>query len=435
MGQVASQLKIVERCSSPSLQRFYPDERKPRNWERAPPTNWEQLDLQAAQYAGSAQYAQQRSYVGYEGLPPAEDFNLAPMESVPVRPKNDGGAAAEEEDPQYEQVMDIPEDCYGATMMTVVKEMAEISDHGVSLINFMRASYVGALMTLNLALQIGFLVSVHLNVVQASVWKVQTLYRGYRAGLFDVDRDFREDIWEDDPLKEEICQIAFTSNMFLYIILLLWTFTMLDEFRQAQTYVLNIQRMPSCEHGHEMLRKEISDAGESISIIALTFPTRAFLHIGVVVPKVSITACLLWLGTRWLSAATSFEDLVMNAVAMEFVCGIDNLLYSVVLPTFLHKEVEDIDFCVLKETEVVPHEQEAREQIVKIIKSLGVVLCVMAFPAFYVAFLQDVLPADVSDVKQHCYHFLAERVPICAFHLLRTSPNTCFPYGEPEPEE
>jgi len=39
----------------------------------------------------------------------------------------------------------------------------------------------------------------------------------------------------------------------------------------------------------------------------------------VLVPRTIITCLLLWLGCRWLLATNNFADLVLNAVALEFI--------------------------------------------------------------------------------------------------------------------
>merc|ERR1712241_1181413 len=64
----------------------------------------------------------------------------------------------------------------------------------------------------------------------------------------------------------------------------------------------------------------------------------------VVAPKIIISLALMELGMRWLSATTSFEELVMNAVAMTFVTQIDELLYHFALPANYRKQVADINF-------------------------------------------------------------------------------------------
>merc|ERR1712187_176295 len=122
--------------------------------------------------------------------------------------------------------------------------------------------------------------------------------------------------------------------------------------------------------------------------------------------KAIISVLLLWLGCQWLSATTSFTDLVMNAVAMEFVCTIDNTLYDAFLPSWYREEVADVNFKVLKEKEEESVEADERKKWSALKRSATYSLLAIVYIVVYAEALQDVLPSDLTTVKATCKHYI-----------------------------
>merc|ERR1719401_2460466 len=87
---------------------------------------------------------------------------------------------------------------------------------------------------------------------------------------------------------------------------------------------------------------------KKLYVKGLTPLCRATLILLVCVPKFIICIALLYLGCNWLSATTSFQELVMNTVAMEFITRIDEMLYSTLLPKSMQTEVAEVNFLVYK---------------------------------------------------------------------------------------
>merc|ERR1712217_511527 len=183
--------------------------------------------------------------------------------------------------------------------------------------------------------------------------------------------------------------------------------------------------MPTCRSGHDMLRV---DSAATISIIALTSRTRTMLCILVCVPKLAISVYLLILGCKWLSATTSFEALVMNTMAMEFVLHIDELLYEAFLPAGYRRQVSDINFFLPSPAKSI--EELKWHELMSYGKAIFSLCCAAGFVVLWAGFLQTVLPRDISDVKRHCAEYLEELSPICSgFAFWRQSPATCYPFG------
>lgn len=57
-------------------------------------------------------------------------------------------------------------------------------------------------------------------------------------------------------------------------------------------------------------------------------------------PEVVIAVVLWWLGSSWLVSTTSFQDLLLNAVALAFVTELDELIYKVLVPEDIKATVQ-----------------------------------------------------------------------------------------------
>merc|ERR1719464_1618964 len=67
-----------------------------------------------------------------------------------------------------------------------------------------------------------------------------------------------------------------------------------------------------------------------VVIRSLTSPVKALLLAVVFLPRVVLCSVLLWLGSRWLTATQSFGNLLVNAVALQFILSLKDLLYTTV---------------------------------------------------------------------------------------------------------
>jgi len=120
-------------------------------------------------------------------------------------------------------------------------------------------------------------------------------------------------------------------------------------------------------------------------------------------------------GMEWLTATTKFEDLLMNAVAMDFVLNIDELLYQVILPEEKKTEVEDIDFKLPRQniTEEEEKRRDKSEMRLGYRDSTFYVIFAVTFVYVYSQFLQTVLPPHIDDVKNVCSIWNEGKTPIC----------------------
>merc|ERR1719161_349779 len=74
-------------------------------------------------------------------------------------------------------------------------------------------------------------------------------------------------------------------------------------------------------------------------VVKLTYLVRTLLDLVLIIPKVLIVICLTVVGTVWLAATGSFADLILNAIALEFVIVIDEVLFNSILPESLKEDI------------------------------------------------------------------------------------------------
>eukprot|EP00928_Gymnodinium_smaydae_P052624 TRINITY_DN3664_c0_g1_i1.p1 TRINITY_DN3664_c0_g1~~TRINITY_DN3664_c0_g1_i1.p1 ORF type:complete len:375 (+),score=73.94 TRINITY_DN3664_c0_g1_i1:150-1274(+) len=326
--------------------------------------------------------------------------------------------------------LDIPEDAYGASILTIVKDFPVILglNGPCTAEAVLGAIFAITCLAINLFLQMSLLFFVNDFVVTPSVRTVQAQFRDYRAQMYDEHQNFQHEVWLDMDSEEKasLCQIGMTNPLFYYIVLFLWTLNPLGEFRTSQRLLFNIYYdIPPVNHANEMV--EHNKEEKKVYVKGLTRSCRWLLIIIVCVPKFVICITLLGLGCSWLSATTSFQDLVMNTVAMEFVTRIDEMLYTTLLPASMQNAVAEINFLVYKKIAKGPDWNG--------FKRSGVYFAAaVLFVVFYASFIQEVLPANLADLKLHCKEYVESQPPICHTHEMFSFPTKesilkCFPYG------
>jgi hypothetical protein len=246
----------------------------------------------------------------------------------------------------------IPDDIYGATMYSIIFDFYEMfgatgnSDELHISMNIMRVLFVTCVLATNYLLQGGMLYWIYTYVVLPSVHGVQKIYQEYHADVFDESGKYNKEKWGGwEPEKQdELCSIAFSSYWFMFAILALWTYTMLIEVRKTERLMRDIKSVEDCTDLHDM----IDQSSGSDRIVKLTKGIDWILFLVIIMPKMIIGLGLLLIGCVWLMATDSFADLILNAVALEFVVNIDNLLFEAAMPASIVLKMEETKFWVKK---------------------------------------------------------------------------------------
>merc|ERR1712061_364286 len=119
---------------------------------------------------------------------------------------------------------------------------------------------------------------------------------------------------------------------------------MMQELRSCQRVANDIWAVRSGDTFDQMLDYVNTgdyELGGRCLIIGLTKGMRAAVLLLVCLPRAMIGFVLLGLGCQWLSASASFADMTLNAMALEFVKDIDEILYKSILPRQLQNEIAE----------------------------------------------------------------------------------------------
>mmetsp|Transcript_92599 Transcript_92599/g.261546 ORF Transcript_92599/g.261546 Transcript_92599/m.261546 type:complete len:434 (-) Transcript_92599:61-1362(-) len=331
--------------------------------------------------------------------------------------------------------IDIPEDAYGAAILAIVKDLPRVIRREKAALALACCVWSFSVLFVNFCLQVSILVYVYGYVVLPAVRNVQKQYQDFHVRVFTPDGTFHPEWWEHYPGKDELCEIALTDRSFYYCILFCWTMSMLREIRSSEKLLRDIRNLPVCRDSSAMTVSALN--GEKTYVVAITTPFRYMVFFLVCIPRIFICVLLLWLGCQWLSATTSFADLVMNSVAMEFVLGIDNVMYDAFLPQFYRDEVSSIN--ILDQA----HDGSAEEDALKwtgIYRTFKYSFCAVLYIFLYAEVMQTVLPSGVQDVALQCDSHMKSRIkPLCtkmSWSLNNPSVlDLCYPFGARPPSD
>merc|ERR1712151_290413 len=80
----------------------------------------------------------------------------------------------------------------------------------------------------------------------------------------------------------------------------------------------------------------------SLVIKGITKPIKLVISCIILLPRVLLTAFLLWLGCMWLAATNNFSDLVLNGVALEFMLLIKDVICRAAMSARSKEELRSI---------------------------------------------------------------------------------------------
>jgi len=190
--------------------------------------------------------------------------------------------------------------------------------------------------------------------------------------------------------KDTICDIPLSRLEFLSAVLLIWTLTILRHARRAVNLGVRFAWVPTVSSGCEQI--QVNENGRR-TVVGLTICLKIFLTLFVSVPRLCLIIYLWWMGSRWLTATMGWAAVLLNALALEFILCLDELIYFVLVPFHGRKETQTL---------FVPHLFRTEKRTFLTMFSLFAVLCVaVLMVVFYIVF-QSVLPGYKYDVRQVC---------------------------------
>lgn len=226
---------------------------------------------------------------------------------------------------------------------------------------------------------------------------VNNKHRGYKEFMPSIDEAIQRLMSLSADDRASVCQIPLSQPAFFFFVLLLWTLIVLGELRKAMTLQLQITML---ETVHDMKESMKSEGDDVMTIVGMTRAMKWCLTILMFVPRMAIAIYLLWMGCRFLLATTDFENLILNAVALEFVLLIKDMLYMSLVPARSHLD--------LGLTKISPYPKRLSPHWYNFATSfiyLG--LCIL-WVYLYMYHFQSVLPEYQWDVHEVCVKWIED---------------------------
>lgn len=286
------------------------------------------------------------------------------------------------------ELLELEEDVYSAAIFTLTFDVSELYStedaDGLDIrVNLYRAVYTLALLGVNYALQVGLIIWVYWYVAAPALHRAQTVYQKYHAEVFS-DGEFMQDRWDVWEDQEALCRIAFSNYWFMYAILSLWWIAMVTEVTKTHQVFMKIHGLGHTDDASQMVLrrgaptnpseqprsdsrsldgsihdKKKEDRGERENLVwQLLLSVRVMFVLLIFIPRLAIAAGLWWVGTVWLAATDSFENLVLNSVALTFIIQIDEQIFAGLIPGTMKDNIRITKLVkVLKEHE---HESDVK---------------------------------------------------------------------------
>jgi len=317
----------------------------------------------------------------------------------------------------------LPESIYGFAIASLIADSAPLHEHPkhcFTSLGPLRILTAFLLCMLTFCMQLLLIVETKRLVTPSEVKNVREVYGIYEKQMYKdqngtehvtktingYDRGdygfFNESNFESLSKHDKtlVCRIPLSQPMFCFMVLFVWTLTVLAHMRDILSTSLRILAVRTVDHeivSTLMVKNEINVTSDTV-VSGLTIWMKGSILLIVQIPRMMMACILLWLGCRWLIATVGFGDLLLNCVALEFILGLAGLLYNVLVP-YSGK--------MLVRRTLVPHLQSAENENVG--NMFGMLACgVLAGIVVWVYMwhLQAVLPHYHWDVRIVCAQFL-----------------------------
>eukprot|EP00929_Paragymnodinium_shiwhaense_P043511 TRINITY_DN22371_c0_g1_i1.p1 TRINITY_DN22371_c0_g1~~TRINITY_DN22371_c0_g1_i1.p1 ORF type:complete len:402 (+),score=44.99 TRINITY_DN22371_c0_g1_i1:103-1308(+) len=320
----------------------------------------------------------------------------------------------------------LESDMYGMTVCSLVRDMYFLgSAKGVGPTRYARVSTTLFLLFGCMVIQVYLLSQVKHFVSAKAVHDIREAYDAFEKEMY----------WEwtmspngkhrgKGPMKDpgvfynmtdseqaDVCRIPLSQPVFFFTVLFIWSLTCMQEIRKSwglfYSLIWDMDRIDSMSGALEP--DEDDDSNDNI--VGITGILKAVILGIVILPRLGITCYLVWLGCRWLLATNNFADLILNAVALEFILVLKDLIYNSLVPV---RNKHDLERTLIRT------KHTAKTELMPLVSTLGWallaavwVLSYMGIKNYWMGF-QQVLPGYRWDVHAVCEPWVTWRYCVSA---------------------
>jgi len=306
----------------------------------------------------------------------------------------------------------LDEDVYGAGISALVRDSHSlVVGKGDLALRLSRLASSCLMMVFVLSLQIWLISQMQTLVCGRAVSEIRKIYGRYEFIMYGADMNHIYltpngfprgldqkyfDLANFNLLtideQDLACAIPFSQPQLLLPILFIWTLSIVADLRRCGDLfirlILATPTISSMEHAVE------EGDGETHTIVGLTKTVKAAIAVICIIPRWIIDVYILWLGCRWLAATPSFGDLLLNAVALEFIVLLKDALYTGIMPDRTKRATQN--------TLVQPWQKTEPANYRVFLAAFLLMAVTLAWVLFYVYHFQAVLPDYKWDVAAAC---------------------------------
>lgn len=315
----------------------------------------------------------------------------------------------------------LQQNVYGGAICSVVRDLQQMckgcEDPTDLFYNALQMVLSVGLLALTIFLQMYLVYQILQLVTPVPVAKIRTVYSEYQQIMYSnhtyltvigehrgYPGYFNSSLFNtvNETSKADICSIPFSQEKFFLIILFVWSLSCVREVRESVDMMSQLLiKCPTISSMASCLSSDYSksmDNSNEVCIVGLTLHIKMGILFLLLLPRVCITGYLLWLGSRWLAATTNFGENVLNAVALEFILLLKELVFHGLAPDRLKQDLAD--------TMVNP---PMRRPLVNLNAYMGTLVWVMTafvWSLLYMYEFQFVLRDYNFDVRDVCRNWL-----------------------------
>lgn len=205
----------------------------------------------------------------------------------------------------------------------------------------------------------------------------------------------------DEDVQEAVCEIPLAHPYYTAVILLVWSLTCMQHVRNAceQTIRLiwNTSRSKTLLRGVRV-PPEVSSPRKaealSLEVIGLPLKMKFVVLLLILLPRIWTLIGLMFWGCRWLLATADLGEVFLNAVALEFVINLPDVIHNVLTPNRSKKAVLN--------TFIKPYRDKEAVTCTTFFDAYGWAAVALVWVLLYMFVLQTVLPDYRWDVRDVC---------------------------------
>jgi len=311
---------------------------------------------------------------------------------------------------------DVPNDCWGALIYIIVSDLPDLRAGRASKEVKIRIVFCSIVFLINLGIQAILLFFIGKLLMMPGMLSVQDIYRTFHETAFTNDGVFDPDQFANmGAEKSNLCGLALSQRLFVRVILFLWVTTNVGEMRSnfnMMNGACNLPRLPIGLDTRLMVRDLPQTEEKEYSVICLNMLGKVSLILVIFIPKF-IIACLLSLqGCLWLMAAENTGDLILNSLALAFVCRVDELIAEVFFPVEFQVALANLAFYLPADPEAEDEDKQMEKRFFEFVECAIILLSAIAFVEILILY-QPVIPSYAGDVTDTCVGYINSQVPWC----------------------